>query len=87
MTIKKWTYNHVNKTGILKSGGSVHTKKGVYSSELHGCSTGLCKCTKEDWVSINLGYNAKEKTVSGITFYFNNPIEFNKFLEKLEPVS
>ena len=87
MTIRSWIYNNVNKKGVVKSGGTVETKKGINSSKLHGCTLPSCKCIKGDWVSISLGYDAEKKTVSGITFYFDNSAEFEEFLLKLEPVS
>ena len=87
MTVKSWTHENINKNGIKKSGGRINTKKGIYSSELHACTLPFCKCIKGDWVSINFGYDAKKKAVSGITFYFDNTIEFDEFLEKLEPIS
>ena len=47
----------------------------------------LANVLKEIGVSISLGYDTETKTVSGITFYFDNSAEFEEFLLKLEPVS
>lgn len=89
MTIKNWTHQNVNAKGVVKTGGSVITKQGIYTSLTHGCTIPTCKCIKGFWVSVNFGFDKKSKCVSGITFYFDNEIEFNNFLinvrsEKIE---
>ncbi len=72
MIIKNWTHQNANKKGILKSGGSVKIEKGISTSLTCSCTINNCKCNKEFWLSINFGYNTKDKTVSGITFYFKD---------------
>lgn len=81
MIIKNWTHKHVDKNGILKSGGSVAIKKGVHSSSSNGCKIELCKCQKGLWILINFGYDKIRKSISGKTYYFENSIEFTSFIK------
>ena len=82
MRFKRWTHKNVNIYGVLKSGGSVSTKKEVITSLTNKCTIESCKCHKVPWMSINFGYNKKKKSVSGITFYFSEESEFNFIAEK-----
>jgi hypothetical protein len=80
MTVKEWHHENVNSKGIVKSGGGVSLKKGISSSAQNGCTIKSCKCIKGHWVSINMGYNTKNKSVSGFTLYFKNAKEYHEFL-------
>ena len=79
MIIKKWKYKNVTRNGVVKSGGAVKVKKGLYTSIDDSCKIISCKCYKGHWISVNLGYNNKQKSVSGRTFYFDSMKEFNDF--------
>ena len=68
MTSKVWTHKDVNSEGKVKSGGSVVFKKGIYTSLSHGCKIDSCKCRKGFWLSINFGYNKKERQYPGLQF-------------------
>jgi hypothetical protein len=80
MTTKNWTHKNVNAKGVVKTGGSVNVIQGIRTSLTNGCKIPTCKCIKGFWVSVNFGYDKKNKSVSGITFYFDNSIEFDNFL-------
>ena len=80
MNTRIWTHENVNKKGIIKSGGGVQIKPGIYTSIFHSCTLKSCKCSKDHWVCINFGYDKKRKSVSGITFYFQNDVEFSNFM-------
>lgn len=84
MITKIWTHKNVTQKGIVKSGGSVNTKEGIYSSLSHSCSIGSCKCAKGLWVAMNFGYDKRRKSVSGITFYFDNSIELAEFFRNVK---
>lgn len=79
MITKNWLHKGVSKKGVLKSGGSVEIKKGIYTS-INGCPIKSCKCKKGPWLLVNFGYDKYRKEVSGITYYFKNSIEFYEFL-------
>lgn len=79
MTTKKWTHQNVNSKGFLKTGGAIITTPGIHTSPTHSCTIPICKCINGFWVSINFGYDEKNKSVSGITFYFDSAFEFNNF--------
>jgi hypothetical protein len=80
MTVKEWRHENVNSKGMVKSGGGVSLKKGISSSVQNGCTIKGCKCIKGHWISINLGYNLKDKSVSGFTLYFRTAKEYHEFL-------
>ncbi len=80
MTVKQWHHENVNSKGRLKSGGGVSVKKRITFSSADGCTIESCKCFKGSWICINSGYNAKTKSVSGVTLYFDNKKEYQEFI-------
>lgn len=81
MNTRIWTHNNVNYNGSIKSGGSVQVKAGIYTSLYHSCTLKSCSCSKRIWITMNFGYDKKRKSVSGITFHFDNNMEISKFIK------
>jgi spore coat protein U-like protein len=84
MEIKEWVHKNVSPDGFLKTGGRVKTEKGICTSQTDGCTIKTCRCVKGHWVSLNFGYDKKQKTVSGITLYCTNKKEYNQLLTALQ---
>lgn len=81
MNTKEWIYKNVSKSGAISSGGFIEIKKGLYTSLHNRCKISDCNCIKKHWFCINFGYCKKDKSVSGITFYFDSISEFTDFIK------
>jgi hypothetical protein len=80
MNIELFKNKDVDKnTGVVKSGGAVHTEGLIRGSAANGgCDLENCKCSEGHWLSIVLPINNKNE-VSGVTIRFENELEKEKF--------
>jgi hypothetical protein len=83
MKVKEWKHENVLPNGkFLSAGGSVEVTPGIKLSQPNGgCSLKGCRCSIGHWISINRGYDAKTKTVSGKTLYFDSHREMVAFAQ------
>lgn len=78
MKIKKWKHENVQEDGTCLNNlgqpdGAVNTHQGIRVSPSNGgCGLEKCNCSNGHWLMISFGRDEINKTVSGITVYFEN---------------
>ncbi len=82
MKIEHWTHKNVKPDGtFFNEAGAIDITPGLrMSDDDGGCGLENCKCSEGHWLMVGFGYNAEERTVSGITVHFENYGEMQLFL-------
>lgn len=86
MKIEHWKHNRVGPDGAVydllgKITGHVEIEPGIsMSKDVGGCGLEKCKCSEGHWLMINFGRDIGEKSVSGVTVWFDNWGEMQIFL-------
>ena len=82
MIKENWCYKRVRDDGVVEGGGAVETTRIIRASVTGKCWLADCKCSTGIWLSMNFGLDTATSSVSGVTFRFDNLIEFRRFLQE-----